>query len=278
MKLKFSSGIFAFAILSLISGCSNLTGLQTNTDSNNLAQSNSLYGNTQSSTTEKILVDKTKIGNSRLSNKDKKNDYNSNLAPNDAKTYVIRDEAIESKITNSKSFKPDPNVQLVGLPTSLPLRANHIPAIDIKEIAPAKIQEPLRASFVSSQPTIKNQDFKKSSLVDNDDSQTVITKKYTVKKGDTLYSISKKNNVSLEELAKNNKIKTNTSVKQGQTLILGFQKMETANSNIKPKNLKDKNNQIKKSIKKTNINKNNQLKSSTKKLIKNSKHKNVKKH
>ena len=45
---------------------------------------------------------------------------------------------------------------------------------------------------------------------------------YKVKKGDTLYSISKKYDVSLKELVKNNKLKNNT-IYLGQKLKINTQ-------------------------------------------------------
>ena len=44
------------------------------------------------------------------------------------------------------------------------------------------------------------------------------SKSYTVKKGDTLYSIAKKNGMSVKELCKKNGIKQSAKIRAGQTL------------------------------------------------------------
>ncbi len=67
--------------------------------------------------------------------------------------------------------------------------------------------EVLGKEFVST--TISKQD-----IVYNDD-----TLKYTVSKGDTLYSISKKFNISIEKLKKKNNLQDNT-LSLGQTIII----------------------------------------------------------
>ena len=46
-----------------------------------------------------------------------------------------------------------------------------------------------------------------------------IDESYTVKKGDTLYSISKRFNISVEDLKKMNKLNSNT-IEIGQTLLV----------------------------------------------------------
>jgi len=50
--------------------------------------------------------------------------------------------------------------------------------------------------------------------------QNTNSKKYKVKKGDTLYSIASKNNTSMDKICELNRLKKNTKVKIGQTIVL----------------------------------------------------------
>ncbi len=179
-----------------------------------------------------LVFDKIKQTNATL-NDEKKHSSAANKVIgdipnlNEATTYVIRDEVVDSKIAKQKSLNLDPSVQLVGLPTGLPGQ-NYQPAkVDIKEM----------------KPTIDSKFQNVILTTPEEDSKTVITKthkvvkSYIVKKGDTLYSISRKNNISVAELAKINKIKTNTEVKVGQKILM--ESTVLSKSNIKTTNKKE---------------------------------------
>jgi LysM repeat protein len=216
MKLKFSLGILTLSSIFLMSGCANLNEL--NKDSKGTIHTDKIppLSRNQIEPSEKGLVfDKIKHTNAALNDEKRNSDAAHKVIGelpnlNDASTYVIRDEAVESKIAKQKTINPDPNVQLVGLPTGLPGQ-NYQPAkVDLKEMKPvidSKFQ-----NVILTTP--------------EEDSKTVISKTHTVnktyvvKKGDTLYSIGRKNNISVAEIAKLNKIKSNTEVKVGQKLVL----------------------------------------------------------
>lgn len=216
MKLKFSLGILTLSSIFLMSGCANLNEL--NKDSKGTIHTDKIppLSRNQIEPSEKGLVfDKIKHTNAALNDEKRNSDAAHKVIGelpnlNDASTYVIRDEAVESKIAKQKTINPDPNVQLVGLPTGLPGQ-NYQPAkVDLKEMKPvidSKFQ-----NVILTTP--------------EEDSKTVISKTHTVnktyvvKKGDTLYSIGRKNNISVAEIAKLNKIKPNTEVKVGQKLVL----------------------------------------------------------
>ncbi len=216
MKLKFSLGILTLSSIFLMSGCANLNEL--NKDSKGTIHTDKIppLSRNQIEPSEKGLVfDKIKHTNAALNDEKRNSDAAHKVIGelpnlNDASTYVIRDEAVESKIVKQKTINPDPNVQLVGLPTGLPGQ-NYQPAkVDLKEMKPvidSKFQ-----NVILTTP--------------EEDSKTVISKTHTVnktyvvKKGDTLYSIGRKNNISVAEIAKLNKIKPNTEVKVGQKLVL----------------------------------------------------------
>lgn len=216
MKLKFSLGILTLSSIFLMSGCANLNEL--NKDSKGTIHTDKIppLSRNQIEQSEKGLVfDKIKHTNAALNDEKRNSDAAHKVIGelpnlNDASTYVIRDEAVESKIAKQKTINPDPNVQLVGLPTGLPGQ-NYQPAkVDLKEMKPvidSKFQ-----NVILTTP--------------EEDSKTVISKTHTVnktyvvKKGDTLYSIGRKNNISVVEIAKLNKIKPNTEVKVGQKLVL----------------------------------------------------------
>ncbi len=216
MKLKFSLGILTLSSIFLMSGCANLNEL--NKDSKGTIHTDKIppLSRNQIEPSEKGLVfDKIKHTNAALNDEKRNSDAAHKVIGelpnlNDASTYVIRDEAVESKIAKQKTINPDPNVQLVGLPTGLPGQ-NYQPAkVDLKEIKPvidSKFQNVILTTPEEDSKTVTSKSRK-------------VVKPYIVKKGDTLYSISRKNNIPVAELAKINKIKTNTEVKVGQKLLI----------------------------------------------------------
>lgn len=216
MKSKFSLGILTLSSIFFMSGCANLNEL--NKDSKGTINREKIppLSRTQIEPSEKGLVfDKIKHTNAALNDEKRNSDAAHKVIGelpnlNDASTYVIRDEVVESKIAKQKTLNPDPNVQLVGLPTGLPGQ-NYQPAkVDLKEMKPV-----IDSKFQNVILTTPEEDSK--TVISK---TKTINKTYIVKKGDTLYSIARKNNISVPEISKLNKIKPNTEVKVGQKLLV----------------------------------------------------------
>lgn len=127
-----------------------------------------------------------------------------------ARTFYVDD-------TKKTNIKVDPNVKLISPPINLPQQYYDVPKVDDKE------------NFVTS---TKRTHSKLSSV-----------SRVVIKKGDTLYSISKKYNVPLSELIRINHLKSASDIKIGQTVVLSndepkqsaTKKQSTKKANIKKK-------------------------------------------
>ncbi len=254
MKLKFSLGILTLSSIFLMSGCANLSELTKEQKNNsNVEKIQPLSKNKLESSEQGLVFDKIKQTSTAL-NEEKRHSSAANKVIgdipnlNEATTYVIRDEIVETKIAKQKTINTDPNVQLVGLPTGLPGQ-NYQPAkVDLKEMKPNINKEFQNVTITTPEEDSKTVIYK----------STKVVKPYIVKKGDTLYSISRKNNVPVDSLAKLNKIKPTTEVKVGQKLLLestvtskSLSKKNTGNKELATVKKTVKNN--KKDVKKTNL-------------------------
>jgi len=107
--------------------------------------------------------------------------------------------------------KPDPNHK----PTNLAATTYTSTEEDVKiePLAPAEKEEEMPANedkaVKKSSKKANSKDTKKSASK---------AKSYTVKSGDSLYKIAKKNGTTVSELCKKNKIKENSTLKPGQSL------------------------------------------------------------
>lgn len=254
MKLKFSLGILTLSSVFLMSGCANLAELNKQEKPiQNLEKIQPLNKTKIEPGEQGLVFDKIKQTSATL-NDEKRSSSAANKVIgdipnlNEATTYVIRDEVVETKIAKQKPLNTDPNVQLVGLPTGLPGQ-NYQPAkVDLKELKPNIGKEFQNVTITTPEEDSKTVIYK----------ATKVVKPYIVKKGDTLYSISRKNNVPIDSLAKLNKIKPNTEVKIGQKLLLestvnakSLSKTNKVNKELATVKKNVKNN--KKDVKKTNL-------------------------
>ena len=121
----------------------------------------------------------------------------------EARTFYVDD----ARKTN---IKVDPNVQLISPPSNLPNQYYEVPRVETKE------------SFVGS---------KKVAHKGTSDKITRVI----VKKGDTLYSISKKYGTPLNELLRINHLKSASDIKIGQSVLLTEEQSSNNKSNQKSK-------------------------------------------